>query len=278
MLSATCSLPGFPTSWVPHEAMGYALWRTRRSRTAHSRYRAGAAIEPSQADEYMTLDYTSHGPLALAAMSLTCGVTGLPTSKLRRHPGPMSNELIIATIGAAGAVFAAVFAGAAALRAGQLQGRSAYRGPVDAVRRQHQRAAYADLLGVARELQRAGGTLLFFFTSPDPPGDHPLLGALVNPVIEKSTELSPLLDMVHLEGPDYVAHAAQKIKDEADSLTETAVRTNYLLSTGESAMNPEHYTVVARERQQLLIPGVASLAGANKNFTEAARAHLNGTT
>lgn len=41
----------------------------------------------------------------------------------------MSNELILAAVGAAGAVLAAVFAGAAAIRAGQLQGRSAYRGP-----------------------------------------------------------------------------------------------------------------------------------------------------
>ncbi|MFI2318418.1 hypothetical protein AMK17_37755 [Streptomyces sp. CB00072] len=188
----------------------------------------------------------------------------------------MSNELILAAVGAAGAVLAAVFAGAAAIRAGQLQGRSAYRGPVDAVRRQHQRAAYADLLGVAHELQRAGVALLCLFRSPDPPQDHPLLGALVNPVIEKYTELIPLLDVVDLEGPDPVAQAAQRIKEAAVGLMETAVWTNQRLSTGESTINPEHYTVVARAQQQLLIPAVASLEGANTDFTKAARAHLNG--
>lgn len=163
-----------------------------------------------------------------------------------------------------------VVAAAAAYAAGRAQARGAQRGPVDAVRRQHQRDAYAAFLAA---LQAYGSATLWhtcyeraeaeLLATGAPPGanfaevvaDH----ARVLVLTASMDEVRRTGAAVDLEGPEHVASAALMTMRFARQLREVA--------RWPFASNDGHHAVVeAHEELVLAISG----------FVKEARAHLNG--
>ncbi|MFC8996286.1 hypothetical protein ACFT7U_11350 [Streptomyces rochei] len=167
----------------------------------------------------------------------------------------------------------AVVAAAAAFAAGQAQARGAHRGPVDAVRRQHQRDAYAAHLGALHTYAAATSWEACYSR------------ALENTIMASGVPLSPTAaDMVpegartlvanvpiaelmrtgaavELEGPEDIAAAARITMGTARQVKMTA-RTPFA--------SPNDYVNVVRAH------GV--LEDAITGFVGAARTHLNGAT
>jgi hypothetical protein len=167
------------------------------------------------------------------------------------------------------AVPSAVVAAAAAYAAGRAQARGAHRGPVDAVRRQHQRDAYAAFFAALLAYEAA--------TKWDTCRDRALSDAFASSagptvtadeVVERAAQLILNVSLdelmrtgaaVDLEGPDRVAAAATITLGIAREIREAALRPN--------PMTPIPVVVTdANSRLSLAISG----------FVKAARAHLNG--
>ncbi|MFF7409021.1 hypothetical protein [Streptomyces lydicus] len=119
----------------------------------------------------------------------------------------------------------ALIAAAAAYMAGRHQARGAHRGPVDAVRRQDQRDAYAAFLQAAEtyaygtrrtvtiaqaraEIANSGGTV-------DPAGIDARAVVLRAEAAERDDTLRATLPVVQLEGPEHVATLAQEVAGAA---------------------------------------------------------------
>lgn len=111
----------------------------------------------------------------------------------------------------------AVLTAAAAFAAGRLQARGAHRGPIDAVRRQHQRDAYAALLTALQAYEfsasptrcqvEAGAVLSAAGTAPTRQQLRPRVLEMI-----KDVPVAPVFSafsVVELEGPDQVAQAAR---------------------------------------------------------------------
>lgn len=123
-----------------------------------------------------------------------------------------------AVVAALVALPVAVLASVASFAAGSLQGRGAYRGPVDAVRRQHQREAYAAFLAALWTYSNAtnwDGILGYTQMSRAAAGlaanegeerTHAFLQLSGIPTQQVHTTLS----LVFLEGPDVIAGAANE--------------------------------------------------------------------
>lgn len=172
----------------------------------------------------------------------------------------------------------ALLASTAAYAAGRHQARGAHRGPVDAVRRQHQRDAYAALLSALNSyahatdwdqcvgrvrLARSEAGTASSADYHDGAVDHEakqvrvLATRLLDP-------LRPALDVVSLEGPKHVADLAQK-----------ACWTAYAMGNASSTaaiMGPRWLPEPNDDPNQLHPRLVISI----EEFTEAARDYLNG--
>ncbi|MFD5583309.1 hypothetical protein CFC35_10265 [Streptomyces sp. FBKL.4005] len=168
------------------------------------------------------------------------------------------------------AVPATVITAAAAYAAGRAQARGAHRGPIDAVRRQHQRDAYAAFLAALQAYQaatvwdtcyeRAEADVLATGAPPS--------ASLAEVVAERARmhvltvsvdELMRTGATVDLEGPEDVAAAAM--------ITVGAARQIRMVARWPFSSYDDHVTVVdAHERLGLAISG----------FVKVARAHLNG--
>ncbi len=166
----------------------------------------------------------------------------------------------------------AVLAAATAYAAGRAQARSAHRGPVDAIRRQHQRDTYAAFLAAAhtfadetnysvrgREVDRqqaASGE-----TTPDDPLWR-VRGTLRLMSEADITTLRSRGAVVSLEGPTPIAAAAAKVEDAARHTVDVASAVLGTLAEwptpGAETMQPN------RELQEAI-----------EAFTVAARDHLN---
>jgi hypothetical protein len=178
----------------------------------------------------------------------------------------MDPEVIAAFLGAPATVVAA----AAAFAAGRAQARGAHRGPVDAVRRQHQRDAYAAFLAALHayeaetdwdaRFERARTEVL----ASGAPRDH----LFDERVVERARELvlSVSIDdlmrtgaAVDLEGPDLVAAAAM--------ITIGVARQVRRLARQPFSYDADiHALVEAHDKLKLAIDA----------FVKVARAHLNG--
>jgi hypothetical protein len=166
----------------------------------------------------------------------------------------------------------ALLAASAAYAAGLLQARGARRGPVDAVRRQHQRDAYAAFLGAAttyayetrltRNQERALAEL------PTGDGDH------VDRVERRSWELRAeaaesidsiqrTLPVVLLEGPKHIAERAQEASIAAHMLRSGAPQYVHLTMASDA-----HAVQRAREEHARLVDAIDA-------FTVVARDYLN---
>ncbi|MFE0453061.1 hypothetical protein ACFW2D_17605 [Streptomyces sp. NPDC058914] len=159
----------------------------------------------------------------------------------------------------------AILAACTAYAAGRAQARGAHRGPVDAVRRQHQRDAYALFAKAARSFHAS--THPTDVVAIEAAGEDPsrLSGARRKErarQLRRQADVKPLLDaylVVELEGPKHVAGLAKRVVSHAEN-----VRSN--LPVGDiwrpaSPWRPDH----------------AALNNAVEAFVAAARDHLNGS-
>ncbi|MDX3067151.1 hypothetical protein PV518_34105 [Streptomyces sp. ND04-05B] len=115
-----------------------------------------------------------------------------------------------------------VLAAAAAYAAGRAQARSAHRGPVDAVRRQQQRDAYAELTRAARSYLASTETVKHLVQSvysdayfeADPDLSPRILETLHRPTVLRS-------DLADALSPDAVPPALDKAMERVERLSPT---------------------------------------------------------
>lgn len=173
----------------------------------------------------------------------------------------MDPSITAAIISAPVAVVAAV----ASFAAGRLQARGAHRGPVDAVRRQHQRDAYAALLATSNALwvKNSPARLLTQArielsgsTGITPMEIHDQAAAIA--LRTSVDEVFSAMAVVSLEGPEEVVDAANAIFTAIGELQKawSLARANHSLAVAD----PEHH----------------NLAKAISQFTAVASLHLNG--
>lgn len=176
----------------------------------------------------------------------------------------------------------ALIAASAAYAAGRLQAHGAHRGPVDAVRRQHQRDAYAVFLGAAnafaeasrwrscrsqalREISEAeGGDSRDLLLSDNERVDRAALEIRLR-AGRLLLELKPARDVISLEGPAHVADLADEVHGAASSLIRESFETS-LVTTFTWTPEPGYSTDVKHD----------DLREAIAAFTTAARDYLNG--
>lgn len=164
----------------------------------------------------------------------------------------------------------ALVAAAAAYAAGRHQARGAHLGPVDAVRRQHQRDAYAAFLQAAEvyaygtrrtvtiaqahaEITRTGDT-------SNPAGVNARAVVLRAEAAERDDALRATLPVVQLEGPEHVAILAQEVVSAAFQIRLAARQRDYSDAASAQAARDEH----------------VHLTKAIAAYVTAARDHLNG--
>ncbi|MFB7188656.1 hypothetical protein ACFCZT_25820 [Streptomyces sp. NPDC056230] len=170
----------------------------------------------------------------------------------------------------------ALFAAAAAYGAGRVQGRATYQGPVDAVRRQHQRDAYAALLGTANSYVRQTNWGECSRQACDrlgicyPPRERREEADRQACRVRAEVPIEPLrlaAAVVELEGPEQIAAIAGRIENAAHSVHVRALwgeapHTFFDILDGNPAPDDDHNHHL-------------DLLNAVHAFTEAARAHLN---
>lgn len=163
----------------------------------------------------------------------------------------------------------AFVAAGVAFAAGRMQGRGAHWGPVDAVRRQHQREVYAALLAALSDY--VGATYWDMVTARATqdrvmagltPDDGPVRVMAFWHVM--SIPLHPIhraCGVVYLEGPDGIADAAVVALNAANIVYQAAVR---------GATNPEEVQTVNAYRD-----AHDHLAEVTNGFAGMARTQLN---
>ncbi|MFC9227378.1 hypothetical protein ACFTZI_00010 [Streptomyces decoyicus] len=152
----------------------------------------------------------------------------------------------------------AVLAAAAAYAAGRAQARAAHRGPVDAIRRQHQREAYAALVAETAKYERHMyrvylGTI------------EPRMQSHWNDTLstQDGEALVFAAAAVRLEGPAHVAELARGIERASDQVYGAVLE---LQDAEDPVMSPAYAKY--EERDNILTDRA-------KAFVEAASAHLN---
>jgi hypothetical protein len=169
-----------------------------------------------------------------------------------------------------------LLASAAAYAAGRAQGRGALEGPVAAVRRQHQREAYAALVGAANTymaqiewgacLQEARTQMrigAFFDESQET--EVRRRSARVRAAVS-TDPVRAAASVVLLEGPEHVAELAETI----------AVRADQVRSEARTSDGPGGVLEALMEGRTPEVPAQYRLLKAIDAFIDAARAHLNG--
>ncbi|MEU3290544.1 hypothetical protein [Streptomyces longwoodensis] len=164
------------------------------------------------------------------------------------------------------AVPTAVLAAVAAFAGAWAQAKSAYRGPVDAVRRQHQRDAYAAFLAALHAYYAATE----WYTCQEQASGELEPGSATAARIEDRTcmvisrvsvtDVMRTGAVVDLEGPEHIAAAATIAVGSARQIM---LKARWLIRPEDVS----HRVVVVGARDQL--------AAAISVFVQAARAHLN---
>ncbi|CAM5318591.1 hypothetical protein [Streptomyces chartreusis] len=153
----------------------------------------------------------------------------------------------------------AIAAAGAAYAAGRAQGRGTHRGAVDAVRRQHQRDAYAAMLKAARAYLKSVYAHWTAFDAGRVSGSPPqgLDEVMVALAALSTDELQDAAATVELEGTPKVILAVDRLMIAVHRLT----------------ISPTDLGDVGR---QLLLQDIRQVHSRIYDFTEAAREHLNG--
>lgn len=155
----------------------------------------------------------------------------------------------------------AVLAAAAAYAAGRAQARAAHRGPVDAIRRQHQREAYAALVGEVAKYENHMYRVYLAIVEPRLQRHwNDTLSAQDNEALVFAAAA------VRLEGPAHLADLAHRIELASNhvwgAVLEVQDAEDPVASLANTKFEERHNTFKDRA----------------KVFVEAASAHLNGTS
>lgn len=153
----------------------------------------------------------------------------------------------------------AVLAAAAAYAAGRAQARAAHRGPVDAVRRQHQREAYAAL--VAQAAAYESHMFRVYLGILDPRMQRHWNDTLTT---QDNEALAFAAAAVRLEGPTHLADLAHGIELASNHVYGAALELQQAEDPVASTANTKF-----DERHNILKDRA-------KAFVEAASTHLNG--
>ncbi|MFE1909426.1 hypothetical protein ACFW96_38030 [Streptomyces gardneri] len=164
----------------------------------------------------------------------------------------------------------AVLAAAAAYAAGRAQARGAHRGPIDAVRRQHQRDAYAAFLQAAQTYahetsmdqvyRRAAASS---YQVPTEEYERRRNEAAVVELVGsagKVDSMRPALAVVQLEGPETVAQLAEAVVTAAEALRLHSADVLMTMTPPDDAESDAH---------DQLVRAIA-------NYIQSGRDHLNG--
>ncbi|MFE6639520.1 hypothetical protein ACFVFT_38600 [Streptomyces tendae] len=156
-------------------------------------------------------------------------------------PAALKDPAVIAAVITA---FVAVIAAAVAFAAGRMQGRGAHWGPVDAVRRQHQREAYAAFLG---DLWTYLGATNWDSVKHRTTHDMLLAGLAVDEASVTMSTFAHLATLppnvqasgsvVFLEGPDLVAESGLAAQDAANAVWRAAMNGVMNPSAGSEMVN-----------------------------------------
>lgn len=175
-----------------------------------------------------------------------------------------------AVIAALVATPTAVLAAGASYAGAYLQSRGALHGPVDAIRRQHQREAYAELLTSTKAYART--TLQLALSTQWEHLDDDAAESQMKAAAQPHRDaLHMAVSAVELEGPGHVAAVVRRIEDRADAISRGL--TGYVLSCADGVSPQELQT-----EQTRCFDSIKALHAAATAFTETARAHLNGTS
>ncbi|MFI9078709.1 hypothetical protein ACIGW8_19905 [Streptomyces sioyaensis] len=155
----------------------------------------------------------------------------------------------------------AILAAAAAYAAGRAQARAAHRGPVDAIRRQHQREAYAAL--VAEVAKYENHVFRVYLAIIEPRLQHHWNDTL-SP--QDNEALVFAAAAVRLEGPAHLADLAHRIELASNHVYGAVLELQHAEDPVASPANTKF-----EERHN-------TLKDRAKAFVEAASAHLNGTS
>lgn len=166
-----------------------------------------------------------------------------------------------------------VIAAAAAYAAGLRQARGAHRGPVDAVRRQHQRDAYTALLVAANDFARDTSLAQCHIQARQeiPDTGHPDYREAITVRAKEIRRdaaaaafeaLSVPFAAVFLEGPEHVAQRAKEVKQAAHAVNAAAYFALLPRSIGGGGVDASREARIA-------------LGTAVDVFTVTARDHLN---
>ncbi|MFF3460472.1 hypothetical protein ACFYXH_40580 [Streptomyces sp. NPDC002730] len=168
----------------------------------------------------------------------------------------MDSAVIAALITTPTAVLAAV----AAYAAGRAQARAAHRGPVDAIRRQHQREAYAALVAEAAKYE--SHMFRVYLGTIDPRMQRHWNDTLTT---QDNEALVFAAAAVRLEGPAHLADLAHGIELASNHVYGAVLE---LQDAEDPVMSPANAKF--DERHNILKDRA-------KAFVEAASAHLNGS-
>ncbi|WP_413100929.1 hypothetical protein [Streptomyces sp. Inha503] len=155
----------------------------------------------------------------------------------------------------------AVLAAAAAYAAGRAQARAAHRGPVDAIRRQHQREAYAAL--VTEVAKYENHMFRVYLATIDPEMQRHWNDTLTT---QDNEALVFAAAAVRLEGPAHLADLAHRIELASNHVYGAVLALQHAEDPVDSPANTEF-----EERHN-------TLKDRAKAFVEAASTHLNGTS
>ncbi|MFF4952861.1 hypothetical protein [Streptomyces chattanoogensis] len=154
----------------------------------------------------------------------------------------------------------AILAAAAAYAAGRAQAQAAHRGPVDAIRRQHQREAYAALVAEVAKYEKH--MFRVYLGIIDPGMQHHWNDTLT---VQDNEALVFATAAVRLEGPTHLADLAHQIELASNHIYGAVLELQHAEDPVASPANTKF-----DERH-------ATLNDRAKAFVEAASAHLNGT-
>ncbi|GAA2426769.1 hypothetical protein [Streptomyces coeruleofuscus] len=189
----------------------------------------------------------------------------------------MDSTVVAALIAAPTAIIAAT----AAYAAGRAQARGAHQGPVDAVRREHQRDAYAAFAKAARAFQASTHPqdgVVIRAAGQDPSQLIGRAGARAAELRSKADN-RPLKDayiVVELEGPKHVAELAESVVSHAASVLNIVCHpllplARMLSLSGHGA--PHHLRLPPLSE---IVPRHVALTNVVEAFVVGARDHLNG--